>query len=101
MAMKARNLNRTSYSPFNPELKIAGKEIRFIVNVALNPDCLQYDHFKELGRFISVNLKETKIKSELRKRFLEDMEQVESSGVNGLCKLFLYTLLFPVSRGRS
>ena len=52
------------------------------------PCSLQYDHFKELGRFISVDLKEDKVKSELRKRFLDDMEKVENSGVNGLCKLF-------------
>jgi len=60
------------------------------VNVAVDPSSLQYDHFKELGRFISVDLKEDKVKSELRKRFLDDMEKVENSGVNGLCKLFLY-----------
>jgi len=71
MAMKRCDLrsgtNSTSYSPFDPELKIAGKGIRFIVNIALDPS-LQYDHFKELGRFISVNLKETKIKFEIRVR---------------------------------
>jgi len=60
------------------------------VNIAIDPASLHYDHFKELGRFISVDLKEDKIKSEVRKRFLDDMEKVESSGVNGLCKLFLY-----------
>jgi hypothetical protein len=60
------------------------------VNVAVDPNSLQYDHFKELGRFISVDLKENKIRAEIRKRFLDDMEKVERSGVNGLCKLFLY-----------
>src|SRR3954468_20349724 len=59
-------------------------------DIAADPESLQYDHFKELGRFISVDLKEDKVKCELRKRFLDDMEKVEGSGVNGLCKLFLY-----------
>ena len=51
---------------------------------------LQYDHFKELDRFISVDLKEDKVKTEIRRRLLNDMETVASWSVNGLCKLFLY-----------
>ena len=46
--------SETSYSPFDPELKIGGEKLRFIVNVAVDPSSLHYDHFKELGRFISV-----------------------------------------------
>jgi len=92
-----RNLNGTSYSPFDPNLTIAGEKIKFIINAALDPSSLQYDHFKELGRYISVDLKENKVKREVRKRFLDDMEKVETSGVNGLCKLFLYQH-FVVSR---
>ena len=89
--------SETSYSPFDPELKIGGEKLRFIVNVAVDPSSLHYDHFKELGRFISVDLKEDKIRREIRKRFLDDMEKIEVSGVNGLCKLFLYEH-FVVSR---
>ena len=33
-------LTRTSYSPFDPDLKIAGEKIKFIVNVALDPKSL-------------------------------------------------------------
>ena len=72
------------YSPFDPDLSIAGEKIKFIINVAVDPNSLQYDHFKELGRFISVDLTEDKIKREIRKRFSEDMEKIETSGVNGL-----------------
>ena len=58
MAMKKFDLRsqteKSSYSPFDPNLTIAGEKIKFIVNVALDPNSLQYDHFKELGRFISV-----------------------------------------------
>jgi len=58
---------------------------------------LQYDHFKELGRLISVDLREDKIRNEIQRRLLSDVEKVENSGVNGLCKLFLYEH-FIVSR---
>jgi hypothetical protein len=95
--------HRTSeacYSPFDPELTIAGEKIRFIVNVAVDPNSLHYDHFKELGRFISVDLTETKIQTEITKRFSDDMNKIEGSGVNGLCKLFLYEhFQFLVSHG--
>ena len=87
----------TVYVPFDPDLKIAGSKIRFIVNTAADPESLQYDHFKELGRFISVDLGEDKIRSEIRKRLLTDIGTIETSGVNGLCKLFLYEH-FAVSR---
>ena len=78
------------------------EKLRFIVNVAVDPSSLHYDHFKELGRFISVDLKEDKIRREIRKRFLDDMEKIEASGVNGLCKLFLYEhFVVSVSLGHS
>ena len=34
-------------------LTINGEKLRFIVNVAADPNSLQFDHFKELGRWIS------------------------------------------------
>jgi len=34
------------YSPFDPDLKIVGEKIRFIVNIAIDPASLHYDHFK-------------------------------------------------------
>jgi hypothetical protein len=82
----------TVYCPFDPELTINGERLKFIVNVAADPSSLQFDHFKELGRFISVTLKEDKVKAEIRRRLNADMELVEGSGVNGLCKLFIYPL---------
>lgn len=60
------------------------------MNVAADPASLHYDHFKELGRWISVDLKDTKLKTEIRRRLTSDMQIVESSGVDGLCKLFIY-----------
>ena len=87
----------TVYCPFDPELTIAGERLKFIVNIAADPSSLQYDHFKELGRWISVDLKEDKIKSEIRRKLYADMDLVDSCGVNGCCKLFLYEH-FVVSR---
>jgi len=39
-----------------------GEKLRFIVNSAADPTSLQFDHFKELGRWISVDLSEDKVK---------------------------------------
>ena len=50
------------YAPYDPDLKIDGAKIRFIVNAAADPSSLQYDHFKELGRLISVDLSEDKVR---------------------------------------
>ena len=51
--------------------------------MAVDPSSLAFDHFKELGRWISVDLKEDKIKSVLRKRVVDDLATVDASGVNG------------------
>jgi len=80
----------TVYCPYDPALTINGERLKFIVDAAADPNSLQHDHFKELGRWISVDLKETKMKTEIRRRLSADLEAVESCGVNGLCKLFIY-----------
>jgi hypothetical protein len=71
------------YCPFDPALQIGGDKLRFIVNVAR-------DHFKELGRWICVDLSEDKIRAEIRRRVVDDLAIVDASGVNGLGKLLLY-----------
>jgi len=80
----------TVYCPFDPNLVIGGKKLRFIVTTSADPESLAHDHFKELGRWISVDLREDRMKAEIRKRLKSDMEKVDASGVNGFCKLFLY-----------
>ena len=80
----------TVYCPFDPDLNIGGEKIRFIVNVAADPNSFAFDHFKELGRWISVDLKETKVKEMIRKRVVDDMMRVDACGVHGFCKLFIY-----------
>jgi len=87
----------TVYCPYDPQLMINGEKLKFIVNTAADPNSLQFDHFKELGRWISVDLSETKVKSEIQRKLTEDMEIVERCGVNGLCKLFTSTLLLFVA----
>jgi hypothetical protein len=71
----------TVYCPFDPNLEIAGRKMRFIVNAY--PDSIQSDHFK-------VSLSEDKIKVEIGKRVSQDLEKVDLSGVNGPSKLWLY-----------
>ena len=85
-----KRFGETVYCPFDPNILIAGKKMRFIVNTDADPESLQSDHFKELGRWISVSLSEDKMKAEITKRVSRDLEQIENSGVNGLSKLFLY-----------
>jgi hypothetical protein len=80
----------TVYCPFDPNLEIAGRKMRFIVNADADPDSIQSDHFKQLGRLISVSLSEDKIKVEIGKRVSQDLEKVDLSGVNGPSKLWLY-----------
>ena len=84
----------TVYCPFDPNLTISGKRIRFIVSTEADPESLQSDHFKELGRWISVDLSEDKMKKEIFKRVCNDLEKIELSGVNGLCKNFFCTNIF-------
>ena len=78
----------TVYCPYDPALTINGERLKFIVDAAADPNS-QHDHFKELGRWISVDLKETKMKTEIRRRLSADLEIVDACGVNGLCKLYL------------
>src|SRR5690349_24712754 len=84
-----KRFGNTVYCPFDPNLEIAGKKMRFIVSADADPETIQSDHVKELGRWISVSLSEEKIKEEIGKRVSQDLEKVDLSGVNGP-KLFLY-----------
>src|SRR6185312_7953972 len=95
-----KRYGNTVYCPFDPNLSIGGNKIRFMVDVAADPNSLTFDHFKELGRWISVDLKEDKIKSVLRKRVVDDFATVDAAGINGFCKLFIYEyFLSGASRG--
>ena len=64
--------------------------MRFIVNADADPESVQSDHFKELGRWISVSLSEHKMNTEIGRRLSQDLEKVDLSGVNGPSELWLY-----------
>ncbi len=52
------------------------------MNSEADPESFQSDHFKELGRWISVSLSEEKMKAEIARRVSQDIVTVDLSGVN-------------------
>jgi len=64
------------------------------VNVAVDPNSLQHDHFKELGRFISVDLSEDKVKKKSatllagygESRILRSQRALQALLVSALCR---------------
>lgn len=77
-----------TYSPFDPKLTIAGKQMNYIMNP--EGDAFKDRHFKFLGRQIRYDLKEKEIKEKIYKSLVEDVRTVSNSQVNGLMKLWLY-----------
>ena len=88
-------------------LTIGGKPVRFVLNLLEDkPEAkklLSYDHFKFLGRWIpwTVGLSDVKIKAVVERKFFADMDIVNSCGVNGLMKLWLYQHYIFASLGHS
>lgn len=78
----------TKYTAFDPQLTIDGHPIRFIAK--LNPQDFEDTHFKFLGRWFEVLLRNDRIEDRTRQLFSDDMEAVRKSKVNGLMKLWLY-----------
>jgi hypothetical protein len=77
------------FTAFDPLLTIAGKPIQFIVNPTEKDD-FKSKHFKFLGRWIDVLLSKQDIQTRLKALFIEYMCTIESSGLHGLMKLWLY-----------
>ena len=81
------------YAPFDPVIFIGGKKMRFIFDEDKSDDAtvtLLRDHFKFLGRWISIDLNEIKIQTFIRARFLKEVEIIDRSNVTGFMKLWLY-----------
>ena len=81
------------YSPFDPEIYISGKRMRFIFNDAQPDDAKQSllrDHFKFLGRWISIDLNEIKVQEFVRARALKEFALIDKCKINGFIKLWLY-----------
>ena len=90
---KYKKHRNVKYAPFDPGIIIGGKRMRFIFDEDKSDDAtvtLLRDHFKFLGRWISIDLNELKIQSFIRARFLKEVEIIESSNVTGFMKLWLY-----------
>ncbi len=90
---KYMKLKNVKYAPFDPGIFIGGKRMRSIIDLTKSDDAsvtLLRDHFKFLGRWISIELNEHKIQTFLSARFLEKVEKVNRSNVSGFMKLWLY-----------
>jgi len=79
----------TVYAPFDPGISIDGQLMKFIVNPA-EKDSFKANHFKFLGRWINPLLQEKELKSKILSSFLEDIEIIKNSKVNGFMKLWLH-----------
>lgn len=90
---KYKKLKNVKYAPFDPRIFIGGKPMRSILNLDISDDAtitLLRDHFKFLGRWISIELNEHKIQSFIRARFLEKLVIVDRCNVSGFMKLWIY-----------
>jgi hypothetical protein len=90
---KYTRVGNTRYAPYNPNVRISGKEMLFLLDLTKPDDVtmtLLRDHFKFLGRWIGISLDEKKVKIFVKSCFLKDVALVEKSKVNGLMKLWLY-----------
>lgn len=82
-------LNDTIYSPYNPNLTIDGKPIRFIID-STNKDPFKSRHFKFLGRWISADNNELEVQKFVKAQFILNMQRIDNSLVNGLMKAWIY-----------
>ena len=77
-----------NYSPFDPQLSIAGKKMQFIVDPSKGK--FKGEHFKFLGRWVHYYSDEAGIKERIRSTFEDDLQTVAAANVNGFMKLWLY-----------
>lgn len=80
----------TKHSAFDPLITIAGQKMHYILNPDIAEGKLTRDHFKFLGRWIHIDLCETKVQAHVRASFQREVKLVNSCHVNGLMKLWLY-----------
>jgi len=80
----------TSYSAFDPKLMIAGERFKFILDLNQPEESLKRSHFKFLGRWTGMKLKDFEVANFVKQEFLKMMEIVGNDPVNGLMKLWMY-----------
>ena len=83
-------LKETLYSPFDPKLMIAGERFKFIFDPSQSEDSLKRSHFKFLGRWTGMNLKDVEVANFVQNQFLDMLDIVENAPINGLMKLWVY-----------
>lgn len=77
------------YSPFDPKLKIAGKDIKFLYDPD-EVDKFKGSHFKFLGRHIHYFAVEKDVMKKILNDFSNDMDKIDGQLLNGFIKLWLY-----------
>ena len=82
-------VQNTIYSAFDPELKINGQAIKFMLRPN-DGDPFKTEHFKFLGRWIHYSLGEAQIKSNIMPSVLQDMQTIDNPLITGFIKLWLY-----------
>ena len=90
---KYKKLKNVIYAPFDPSIFIGGIHMRSILDLSKSDDAsitLLRDHFKFLGRWMSIDLYEHKVQIFIRARFKEKLETIDKSNVPGFMKLWLY-----------
>ena len=90
---KYKKLKNVIYAPFDPSIFIGGIHMRSILDLSKSDDAsitLLRDHFKFLGRWMSIDLNEHKVQIFIRARFKEKLETIDKSNVPGFMKLWLY-----------
>ena len=87
---KYKRHHNTRYSPYDPGISISGHRMKFIYDDSKPEDSLLRDHFKFLGRWISIDLNELKVKEFVKTRFLEEIKLIDKTLLSGPMKLWLY-----------
>ena len=77
---KYKKHKNVKYAPFDPRITIGGKYTLTLLR----------DHFKFLGRWISIDLNEHEVQCFVRAQFLKEIKMIENSNVTGFMKLWLY-----------
>jgi hypothetical protein len=82
--------HNTKYSAFNPNVSISGAFMRFVFDETKEEGDLLRDHFKFLGRWISIDLTEFQVRQMVRTIFDEEIKLIGKTKLTGFMKLWLY-----------
>jgi hypothetical protein len=83
---KFDNVSNKIYSVYDPQLSIAGKRMKFI----LQDESFEGTHFKFLGRWLNPALDEAEVKNAFLSKTDELMKKLENNAIDGFMKLWIY-----------